>query len=1790
MFLDGQGQLRLDHMWELPTQLEVLALGLAPSGDRFYLRPGTRRQSALSTRHSQLSRANSALSVGLLSGQPSRDNLPEESAKLESCEASMADFSEADLESPRAALGRGRKKLVLKLEPLDSHTKHHLVLGIQVAQLMWLHVRAALFQALLLAPSAQLAHGGDASFITNTLPYVPEEEPLAATLLEPKQWKKKLRSSKRAGGNRSFNAKRTEGGKAGRTTTLNKGLSKAPSSELGPDNIPAEGTWGMQGEDDPVRGGATASNWHAAANKSRDPDRRPGGIEEQESSRSGGAAEGTRTREEGEGQWMQRKFLSGRQLLDHMGQVSASRMAPFLPGALLVSSLSGLRSRLAYLVQPQSKAKGKASTPAVASSVVPAPEAIQLLAREAGVHGMAAVVAVTRARDAFTMTPTRQAAWHLAGALEGTLARALVSPPSDQPNLMAMAMLRMRDAERVALHNELEHVQVVLERIVQEECGVSMVLYPGAAVSLAEYALEGIWAHDRLRDGLVWRAMLMEAPTQYPGVVPQESDFLRRYHDAPLSLLPVGPCQPVSPGVRAWMERAYEARVTGKAQALLASAANFAPPATAAPEAAAKFGQVPGHPAWIAQSPMWASREGRAVEAALCIIKQEVDMQAMQVALLRLHKDCAQLAGLAVRAPPPSAPALARTKLPESSPGVAALSPGASLSAPLQVMVRHLLARKQLASHQDGAGIMYEVCAEDMAAWLSEAVAAAAHVGLATAKAACHAAAQERSELAQLASRLTSQVSAAISDHGVHVRRHAIRVESHLVDRAMLLLQELAYVRRAAVHSQEDAASAYEVAYMAAQTQHATIIKELQNALMVAHSNTELLRADMQRATLDAMMEVRRETLQKAFGTSSLAPQRTTASSVRGGLPSGNSDEDSANGSEGSEEGDAAFLGPRPASPLKASSRPGSGRPMPAATSLPRSLVGQSHTGQPCTASLAASDTKPSRPNSSAQQGQMASKGGMGGGGGIIRILDLESQVEELQAEIIDMQRAIVKVQTWFKMRSGAFQAACMKEVVEGRARVTAVEGALWDLREAYELKLENASIQLRATQADLEVAVSSLDRSSTDLTHALSSNKRLLLWKVTQAPRVEAMRTQLMAKSISLSQGPPSTEAWLELMGSKDGVLGSVPLMQQLQEAEEDTAARQSPRKQQQQQQPQRDLQYPSDQGWLEERQALLNELTSLRRQLAAHEQHQLQPVPQTLQPLAPVSTSTGAGSSCANNDLSANRGAAGSHAHLVVSTNRKAAGGHAYSNGSTNLAGANSTADQGLHAAQGHEEGVIDVGDEVPLPGALDQEELQAAYSKAVVERSELQRVLEAVRAVAPDAVHAAEQGQQWAPACAGQPSAAPYVTSPAFTSQSSAAPFITSPGEVDDVPTVSTGNRPHSSRHTRPSTAMPISQPMPHTVQRQHQVQAGGRTPHSRSLSPHTFQAHTASSPSSTSPSLLHGPLSTFHSTSSATHPFTRSLHMTTQSPAALSSPRHANPASSSNSLRSARPRPRSAAAAIPAPLSKSFVGALPADVIYSTPQGGSTAPPSFSVAGPRHPHSAARPAMRLLAAASTSQPSQPSASHVSTSHPSTSHPSTLNPRPSTSHPSTKSSVGEADGAPSTAQSAAAWASGPRSHHLARQPPSSAVRHSREGASSPIPNPGSPHPHYLSVQTETPSLQVTASKLSMDPVPAAQSGAGSARTSVNHKAVAQSAAQSGAGSPQSAAQPAAQSGAGSTRTSAHPIPDAQSAAPPGVGDKLVAPSGAGNKPAAQSDACSAHNSVHYKFSAGRTKRGKQ
>ena len=50
-------------------------------------------------------------------------------------------------------------------------------------------------------------------------------------------------------------------------------------------------------------------------------------------------------------------------------------------------------------------------------------------------------------------------------------------------------------------------------------------------------------------------------------------------------------------------------------------------------------------------------------------------------------------------------------------------------------------------------------------------------------------------------------------------------------------------------------------------------------------------------------------------------------------------------------------------------------------------------------------------------------------------------------------------------MRSGAFQTACMREVIRARELAQAMEQAMWEVREAAELVQEQLSSRLLATQ-----------------------------------------------------------------------------------------------------------------------------------------------------------------------------------------------------------------------------------------------------------------------------------------------------------------------------------------------------------------------------------------------------------------------------------------------------------------------------------------------------------------------------------------------------------------------------------------------------------------------------------------------------------------------------------------------------------------------------------------------------
>lgn len=130
--------------------------------------------------------------------------------------------------------------------------------------------------------------------------------------------------------------------------------------------------------------------------------------------------------------------------------------------------------------------------------------ALQFLSKEACLHATSAVIAVCRARDAFSAGgQMRQRAWHLSGGRRAQVMHSIASPawrrlgyvpyafsfmgglpdltphlllpyaaplefalarsmscPETTPGTIATAGLRMADSDRVAIHNELSRVQV----------------------------------------------------------------------------------------------------------------------------------------------------------------------------------------------------------------------------------------------------------------------------------------------------------------------------------------------------------------------------------------------------------------------------------------------------------------------------------------------------------------------------------------------------------------------------------------------------------------------------------------------------------------------------------------------------------------------------------------------------------------------------------------------------------------------------------------------------------------------------------------------------------------------------------------------------------------------------------------------------------------------------------------------------------------------------------------------------------------------------------------------------------------------------------------------------------------------------------------------------------------------------------------------------------------------------------------------------------------------------------
>ncbi|KAG2448660.1 hypothetical protein HYH02_006017 [Chlamydomonas schloesseri] len=728
-------------------------------------------------------------------------------------------------------------------------------------------------------------------------------------------------------------------------------------------------------------------------------------------------------------------------------QQSEARMlaagCSFLPGALLAADLVKLQARLQYLHRPAVGAGAKPAAGAASPApqpTQPADEVVAALRRELAVAATCRVLAVARARDGLLAAgPAKKQPWYLAGALEHSLARSAAAvaspaedaargapapPPSTLPPFPAAFALRLPDADRLAIHNEAARLALALERSLAE-CRVPAATAPNDVMAISEYFVAGMWVHDRLRDALAWRSMLMESPEAFPFAPPRVCVFLRRYHSpAPPLVCSLAP----PPAAVEALQAAYTAKVTAQAKSLVAAAEQHLAAKAAARAAghgdddgggagSREAGQE-GKPHWLAASPAWLCGEARLLEGCVAACKQQLDLQAVQVALLRLHQDCTQLAGLrAVTA------ATSASVSGEADGGGGMLHPHALPAAALGGLARKLMARQRRGG-PTGNDAVVELSMDELTRWLGEAAStltASARAGAASASAA---AARERAAMGRVADELAAAVSGLADDNDTFMRRHAIKVDTQVVDRAMSLLLELSQARRQALRAGEDSRSAMEAAFVAAQKQYAAHIDDLNNQLIVARTNSSIMRSELQKAALEALIEVRRETLNRAFNNGSM---------------------------------------------------------------------------------------------------KMTDEVG--------RMLALERQLEESQTEILDLQRAISKVQAWFKMRSAAFLTACLTEVAAARGRAEALEAELWEARERSELALEQLGTQLKATQADLEAVSAGAARNASDLRHALASNKKLLKWKITTAPRIEALKMRM-------AEMTKHREAWLEWVNSKQGLM----------------------------------------------------------------------------------------------------------------------------------------------------------------------------------------------------------------------------------------------------------------------------------------------------------------------------------------------------------------------------------------------------------------------------------------------------------------------------------------------------------------------------------------------------------------------------------------------------------------------------------------------------------------------------
>ena len=105
----------------------------------------------------------------------------------------------------------------------------------------------------------------------------------------------------------------------------------------------------------------------------------------------------------------------------------------------------------------------------------------------------------------------RNKAFEMLCQLEASVARAAATATPDT-RLLPLFMertLRMRDSDRLLVYNEFQRLQLMTERCVVNN-SVKDAVTPLRALEIQATAATAVWIHDRLRDGMLWRALLRE--------------------------------------------------------------------------------------------------------------------------------------------------------------------------------------------------------------------------------------------------------------------------------------------------------------------------------------------------------------------------------------------------------------------------------------------------------------------------------------------------------------------------------------------------------------------------------------------------------------------------------------------------------------------------------------------------------------------------------------------------------------------------------------------------------------------------------------------------------------------------------------------------------------------------------------------------------------------------------------------------------------------------------------------------------------------------------------------------------------------------------------------------------------------------------------------------------------------------------------------------------------------------------------------------------------------------------